>query len=437
MADNDKRLGVALAAATCALLGSARSAPAAAADDEDRWEIESALLYYGESDDRVQDASLSVFAKRDFDDGKLLDFSITADTLTGASPNGATALDRPQTFTSPSGEHTYRTPAGEIPLDDTFLDTRYAASANWTQPFAGLYTISAGGSFSDEFDYTHAGANVRLTRDFNQRNTTLSAAFAYSWDESDPVGGVPVGLSQMPDEDDDSNRGGAQTKDVVDVVIGVAQVINRSTVVRVNYSYSDSSGYLNDPYKILSVVDPVTGDTIARSPPPGEDGPSGIYRFENRPDTRTKHGLYAEARTWLGGKVLSLSYRYMTDDWEIDSHTLEAHLRWPIGATSYVEPHLRYYTQTAAEFYRVSLVDGEPLPQYASADYRLAEFDGITAGLKFGHETSGGNEWSVRVEFYQQKGKVSDSQLIGNQLDRETIADLHAIIAQFSYRFRF
>ena len=437
MADNDKRLGIALAAATCALLGSAKSTPAAAADDENKWEIESALLYYGESDDRVQDASLSVNAKRDFDDGKVLDFSITADTLSGASPSGAIALDGPQTFTSPSGDKTYMTPGGEIPLDDTFLDTRYAVTANWTQPFAGLYTVSAGASFSDEYDYTHAGANVRLTRDFNQRNTTLSAALAYSRDESDPVGGVPVGLSQMLDVDDLSNRGGAKTKDIVDVVIGVAQVINRKTVVRVNYSFSDSSGYLNDPYKFLSVVDPVTGDTIVRTPPPGEDGPSGIYRFDNRPDARTKHGLYAEARTWLGGKVLNVSYRYMTDDWEIDSHTLEARLRWPIGATSYIEPHLRYYTQTAAEFYRMSLVDGEPLPQYASADYRLAEFDGITAGVKFGHETRDGNEFSVRVEYYQQNGNVSDSLLIGNQFNRETSADLNAIIAQFSYRFRF
>ena len=437
MADNDKRLGIALAAATCALLGSAKSTPAAAADDENKWEIESALLYYGESDDRVQDASLSVNAKRDFDDGKVLDFSITADTLSGASPSGAIALDGPQTFTSPSGDKTYMTPGGEIPLDDTFLDTRYAVTANWTQPFAGLYTVSAGASFSDEYDYTHAGANVRLTRDFNQRNTTLSAALAYSRDESDPVGGVPVGLSQMLDVDDLSNRGGAKTKDIVDVVIGVAQVINRKTVVRVNYSFSDSSGYLNDPYKFLSVVDPVTGDTIVRTPPPGEDGPSGIYRFDNRPDARTKHGLYAEARTWLGGKVLNVSYRYMTDDWEIDSHTLEARLRWPIGATSYIEPHLRYYTQTAAEFYRMSLVDGEPLPQYASADYRLAEFDGITAGVKFGHETRDGNEFSVRVEYYQQNGNVTDSLLIGNQFNRETSADLNAIIAQFSYRFRF
>jgi hypothetical protein len=437
MAETDKRLGVALAAATCALLGSGKSVPAAAADDQDKWAIESALLYYGESDDRVQDASLSVLAKRDFDDGKSLDFSITADTLTGASPSGAIALDGPQTFTSPSGNKVYTTPAGEIPLDDTFLDTRYAVSANWTQPFAGLYTVSAGASFSDEYDYTHAGVNLGLTRDFNQRNTTLSAALAYSQDESDPVGGTPDGLSQMQDVDDLSNRSGPETKDIVDVVIGVAQVINRTTVVRVNYSYSDSSGYLNDPYKFLSVVDPVTGDTIARTPPPGGIGPSGIYRFENRPDSRTKHGLYAEARTWLGGKVLNVSYRYMTDDWEIDSHTLEARLRWPIGGKSYVEPHLRYYTQTAAEFYRMSLVDGEPLPQYASADYRLADFDGITAGVKFGHETPDGNEFSVRLEYYQQKGNVSDSLLIGNQFAREASADLNAIVAQFSYRFRF
>ena len=114
----------------------------------------------------------------------------------------------------------------------------------------------------------------------------------------------------------------------------------------------------------------------------------------------------------------------MTDDWGIDSHTVEARLRWPIGEFSYIEPQLRYYTQSAADFYRSSLLDGDPLPSFASADSRLADFDGVTLGLKYGHRTVSGNEWSARVEYYQQTGNVPGDQLIGNQSRREQFPDL-------------
>jgi hypothetical protein len=132
---------------------------------------------------------------------------------------------------------------------------------------------------------------------------------------------------------------------------------------------------------------------------------------------------------------MRLAYRFMTDDWGIDSHTGEASLRWPIGADSYVEPQLRYYTQNEADFYRASLVAGEPLPQYASADFRLGNFDATTVGLKFGHRTAGGNEWSARLEYYQQSGSIPPAQIIGNQAGREQYPDLSAVIAQFGYRF--
>jgi hypothetical protein len=435
MAANDRRIGAALAAATCTLLGAGKPTSASAADGVNAWEFDTALLYYGESDNRVRDISLSALAKRILEDERHLDLSLSVDTLTGASPSGAIATDGAQTFTSPSGRAVYSTPPNEIPLDDTFLDTRVAVSSRWTQPLARVYTASAGVNFSTEYDYTHIGADLGLTRDFNQRNTTLSAAIAYSQDDVDPVGGVPAALSQMLDVGDLSNRNGAESKDVLDVLIGVAQVINRTTLLRVNYSFSDSSGYLSDPYKFLSVVDPVTGDTLIHTPLPGAEGPSGIYRFDSRPDGRTKHGLYAEAKHAFGGKVLDLSYRFMTDDWEIDSHTLDARLRWPLGGVGYLEPHVRYYTQTAADFYRVSLSNGEPLPQFASADSRLGDFDAITVGVKFGRETQRGAEWSARIELYQQNANVPDSLLIGNQLTRERSLDLNAVIAQISYRF--
>jgi len=422
-----------LAAAACALLGTSQIAPAIAADAPDTWSIDSSLLYYGESDGRVTDISAAVAAQRNFDDERRLGFSLTADTLTGASASGAIALDGPQTFTSPSGKATYVTKANDVPLDDTFKDTRYAVNLSWTQPIARLYTFSAGVGFSSEYDYTHLGANVLLARDFNKRNTTVSVGAAYSQDDIDPVGGAPIPLSQMLDVGDLSNKAGSDSKDVLDLLIGVTQVLGRNTVLRLNYSYSDSSGYLNDPYKLLSVVDPLTGDTIARTPVGG--GPDGVYLYESRPDTRTKQSLYGEMKHAFGRQVLHLAYRFTTDDWGIDSSTLDARYRWPIGAASYVEPQLRYYTQTAADFYRSSVVSGQPLPQYASADFRLGEFDAITAGLKFGHATHGGDEWNVRLEYYRQSGSIPSEQLIGNQRGREQYPDLNAVIVQISYKF--
>jgi hypothetical protein len=126
----------------------------------------------------------------------------------------------------------------------------------------------------------------------------------------------------------------------------------------------------------------------------------------------------------------------MTDDWGIDSHTLETRFRWPVGTGSYIEPQLRYYMQNEADFYRASLTAGEPLPQYASADFRLGNFDAVTAGVKFGHRLASGNEWSTRVEYYRQSGEVPRAQLIGNQARREQYPDLSAVIVQLNYAFR-
>jgi len=427
-------VAVSLATATCALLGTTTTSPVSA-QEEPAWEFNTALLYYGESDDRVQDISLNVLAQRNFVDDRILTLGLAVDSLTGATPNGATPFDGPQTFTSPSGLQVWTSPAGEIPLDDSFLDTRYAITANWQQPFGRLNTINAGLSASNEFDYLHLGANLKLSHDLNKRNTTVSIALAVARDELTPIGGIPVPLSPMPDVGDLSNRTPDKSKDILDVVLGVTQVINRNLLVQLNYSFSDASGYLNDPYRIIGIADPVSGDPVVRTPTPGIPGPSHEYLFESRPAERTKHVLYGQAKYYMDGKVLNGSYRYMTDDWDIDSHTVDLRYRWPLGDSRYLEPHLRFYTQTHAEFYRPSIDGGSALPSYASADYRLGEFDAITVGLKYGWETASGNEWSARLEFYTVDGTVPANLLVGDQAGRKIYPDFDAIIAQFSYRF--
>jgi hypothetical protein len=445
MSNNKLNITSALAAATCTLLGSGAAEPVQA-QEELGWGFNTALLYYGEDDNRVQDLSLSILGQRTYLDDKFLNLGLTLDTLTGASPNGALPQSVAQTFTQPSGGRTYRTPAGEFPYDDTFKDTRVALSANWQQPLGRMSLVNVGASASKEYDYLHLGLNAKYSYDFNQRNTTVSAGLAISHDQLDPVGGTPTGLTPMVSasgedgEDGEGGEGGrskgpSQNKDIVDVVFGITQVITRNFLVQVNYSYSDSSGYQSDPYKVLTAVDGVTGDAVPVAQIPGEDGPSHLFYYEHRPESRAKHSIYTQGKYYMNGKVLDLSYRYMTDDWEIDSHTIDARLRLPIADSRYLEPHLRFYSQTAADFYTLSLIDGEALPEYASADYRLGDFDAMTAGLKYGWKTGGGNDMNVRLELYRQSGNLSSSDLIGNQVGRDNYPDLNAIIFQVGYKF--
>ncbi len=431
---NEQSISVVLATATCTLLGSGLPTPVDA-QEEPSWNFNTSVLYYGEDQGRVKDYSVKAIAQRMFVDDRILTMGVTIDGLTGATPSGAITQDVIQTLTRPSGNAVYDVPAGAYPLDDTFLDTRVELTVNWQQPVGNTSLFNIGASASKEYDYTHVGLNAKFATDFNKRNTTLSAGVAIGHDQIDPEGGIPVPYSPMLDVGDLSNRVGTDTKDILDVVVGVSQVLSRNLVVQANYSYSYSEGYLNDPYRILSIVDGVSGDTIPRTPPAGVEGPSHEFVFESRPTERTKHSLYTQAKYYMDGKVLDVSYRYMTDDWEIDSHTVDLRYRWPLGASKYLEPHLRFYSQNEAEFYRLSLIDGATLPANASTDYRLGDFDAITAGIKFGWKTRNDNDMSIRVEWYQQSGSVPANLIIGNQAGRDNYPDLNALIVQFSYRF--
>ncbi|HEU4618254.1 MAG TPA: DUF3570 domain-containing protein [Gammaproteobacteria bacterium] len=422
-------LAAALTAATCALLGP--GAPSVVAAQElAPLDVDTALLYYGEADGRVQDLSFNATLRKELKEESFLSLKLAVDTLTGASPNGAVPSTRVQTFTRPSGKDRYSVAPGEHPLDDTFHDSRTALDASWQQPLGRLALLDVGLGFSTEYDYEHAGVNARIARDFNKRNTTLSAGIAYGRDNVDPVGGSPIGLAPMLEVGNASNKLGGRSKDVTDFLLGVTQVIDRHTLVQLNYSLSRSDGYLSDPYKVLSVVDPTTAEPVA--------GPAGsglnLYLYEKRPDAREKQSVYALVKRDVGGDVLDVSFRYMTDDWGIDSETVELRYRFNLRADKYLQPHVRFYSQSAADFYHTLLFAGRPVPDFASADYRLGEFDAVTMGIKLGMKTRRG-EMSTRLELYRQSGTPEPGTAVGVLAGLDLNPDLRAVIAQFTYRF--
>jgi len=410
-----------LLASSCALLATAGAR--AATDD---WSFDSGLLYYSESD-RVKAIEPTVIVKRKLDDDSSLSARFIVDSLTGATPTGAMPSSRGASVTGASG--TVSSTAGELPLV-SFRDVRSAVNSTWSRRMAEEWQIDVGGNFSVERDFRSRGANALLARDFNRRNTTLSLGASYEGDTIIPHGGVQQPLGDVGGLTLIANDA---RKIVKGAQAGITQVINQSWIASLKYSYSNSRGYLNDPYKVISILNTHLGGLIPIFGPPIGEPVASLY--ENRPGTRNERAVYMVNKVYIAGSVTELSYRYGRDDWGIRSNTYELRYRLPFGNNFYVQPHLRYYHQTAADFYQRTLLDSDPLPLYVSADYRLADITGRTIGLEFGKSVEAGHMLRVRLERYVQSGNVDSRVLVGVQQDYNSFPDLKAYIAQISYSF--
>jgi hypothetical protein len=256
-----------------------------------------------------------------------------------------------------------------------------------------------------------------VSHDFNSRNTTLSLGVSGEHDAIKPVGGVPIALSDYTL----FQKSGNESRSSYGAQVGLTQVLSRSWLMRFNLNYDRSSGYETDPYKIVSLVD--GGGAIAG------------YRYENRPDTRARRSVYVESRVALrADDALSVAYRRLQDDWGIHSDTVDVKYRWALNDSSYIEPHLRWYRQSAADFYRLYLGSTAALPAFVSADPRLAAFTAPTLGLKYALVGPDDSELSVRLEYYRQTGK-DVQQGPGTLAGLDLYPGVKALTLQFGWRF--
>ncbi len=427
-------LGAALAAAACALLGI--PAQAAAADYLDKavdvakdWNLDSALAYYHENG-RIQAVEPVVSLNRTFANDSILSLDGVFDTLSGSSPNGALTSNRPQTFTSPSGKsfasrHTYVTPAGQLPVDSSYKDQRVAFSGGWAYPLTRTLRTMLGGKFSYEDDFDSVTASAGVAQDLNDKNTTLSFNAFDEFDSISPIGGTPVARSDYAAFD---KGGGSVSKNGLGVVLGVTQIMTRRWIGELNLAVDRFKGYLNDPYKIVSVL--------------GADGSTSGYEYENRPDQRVRKSAYLENRVAGERWSSALSLRYMADDWQVHSTTalLSTHL-WFSNRERYFEPSVRWYHQSAASFYTPYIAETSAgvSPEYASSDFRLSRFRALTYGIKYAQQFFGrpdrpASEFSVRLEYYRQT--IENRFATPNNLQGLSLyPDLDALFLQVGWRF--
>ncbi len=454
-----KPVAVSLALATSALLNQT----AAAAED---WQVDTGLLIYSESDSRVSATEPVISVTRNFADESSVSARLTLDSLSGASPNGAAVAGIPQTFTSASGiarlqkaeddddddeieeygdRAYYVTQAGDTPYDENFEDNRTTLSLSWLRPLENGFKLNLGGAYSTEGDFTSYSINSALSKDLAQNNTTLSLGVNLEFDEVAPDSGIPRPLTSIIAADTASNT---DTKQVTDLVFGITQVMTRRWVTQLNLSLSQSSGHHDDPYKFLTVAD--QGNLIEDPNDNGLDGVTTyLYLYEHRPEDRQKISLYLQNKVAVfSNDAVDISYRYMTDDWGIDSNTFDLTYHLDVAGQFYLEPHFRYYEQTAADFYTPFLELGtdvsmsgteiNALVDYASADPRLGAFSATTYGMKVGVPLFRSHELSLSYEAYQQQDKNSYRETAaGSDLDgQDQFAELSANWIQVGYSFR-
>ncbi|MBL7004860.1 MAG: DUF3570 domain-containing protein, partial [Gammaproteobacteria bacterium] len=238
-------------------------------------------------------------------------------------------------------------------------------------------------------------------------------------DSLDGVGGLPMPLTNAANK---LRQSASDDKQAKEFKIGLTQVINAKSLVQLSYTKNISTGYHNDPYKLVSLVD--------------SNGISTASLYESRPDSRDRNVFFGEYTLFVDGDVLKLDYRFFNDDWGINSNTFGVKYRWAQSENLYIEPHFRYYTQSAADFHQFYLEDSSPVPTNISSDSRLSAFNSTTLGVKVGYNFAN-YEISGRIEKMQQKTNESFSDAPGQLSGYDLFAPINALIAQVNFSVKF
>jgi hypothetical protein len=130
-----------------------------------------------------------------------------------------------------------------------------------------------------------------------------------------------------------------------------------------------------------------------------------------------------------------LGYSFFLDDWGINAHTFDAEWRQALFSTWTVTPHIRYYAQSAANFYTPYVITADPnnpgndsltgtmsnaplASRYFSGDSRLSAYGAVSGGISIAKQFSRGLSMELGYEYYVHKGGLAlDGVGSGNSAD--------------------
>lgn len=306
--------------------------------------------------------------------------------------------------------------------------------------------LNAGAGISDEKDYQSIFGNLGTRLDFNQKRTVMDLGLSYTSSETKAIldhDATPyiyessAGFKSYSDTHSASQieLSGVSKSQILTgnrqdlgTHLGLAQILNKNALLEISFGYTRSTGYMDNPYKAVTAVFIEPGQI-----PDASGQLTGNVRalLEKRPDERNQ---------WVGNlryvqhidaldSALHFDYRYFHDDWGIDAHTFEADWVQPVADGWVVTPRVRYYSQSAADFYTPYLVSKQTTPgkvqsfdsngnatvsqlNYASlpanysSDQRLSGYGALSGGIVISKKFAKGVSIEAGAEYYAHAGAL-------------------------------
>lgn len=211
--------------------------------------------------------------------------------------------------------------------------------------------LSLGYTNSSENDYEANTVYFSVSQEFFGGMSTVTMGYANGWDD---VG--RVGNDNFSEEADRRNY-----------QLGLSQVLTRNSLLGIDLEVVSDEGYLQNPYRQNRFLD--------------STDPKGYgYQAERYPETRTSSSVATRALYYLPYRAsIRGEYRYFTDSWGIDAHTVELAYVHALDNRWTLEGSVRYYTQEAADFYS-DLYEFENSQTHLARDKELSTLSGTTLG---------------------------------------------------------
>ena len=302
--------------------------------------------------------------------------------------------------------------------------------------------VDIGGGISIENDYESRFGNIGGRIDFNQKQTTFNWGVSYTNSDTvatlDPDGMhffnirqyQPVTLTNTdgttvtlpPDVaagfvdsaiDDSGNLTNAVlygNRQDWGAQLGLAQVLDKNSLVSLDLGYTRSTGYLGNPYKGVYVFEA----TFAPGQQVTQATLNSIAFLEVRPDERNLFNWHLGYDHFVEplDAALHFDYSFAHDDWGINAHTFEADWVQPLGAGWTLTPRIRYYSQSKADFYVPYIVVEDLyddnsnllLPKHYSSDQRLSGFGTLSGGVTVSKQFAKGVSLETGFEYYTHQG---------------------------------
>jgi hypothetical protein len=353
----------ALLAATVALC---LSRTPARADDSIEYKFEN----YREEDNRITVETQSSQADQDIGADTHIRLTGTIDAVSGATPTGVPA------------------PPGSSQVDLTEIHTRRKAwSGDLSQQFRNV-NLDLGFAESRESDYVSSGWSLNTLTDFNEKNTTLRAGLAGTYDRVE----VFFEPAYLP-------------KHTHDAIVGITQLLDPRTFVTLNVTWGRATGYLAEPHKFVEKnIEVFTNIFLA------EDF------GENSPDVRDKGTVFASINHSFAGVngAIEGSYRFYADTFGMVAHTVTVAWIQNLGSHVILEPTVRLYDQSAAKFYYYDLNNTSIIPihvptvgegPFYSSDFRLSSMENYSYGLRIAWKASRWTQLDLAYEEYAMRGR--------------------------------